>query len=372
MMDQCSSIPVELLAQFDIPGTLVAVEELKRGHINRTYVGTWQLATGRTRYIHQVVNHRIFPDVPGLMHNLEVVTQRLRRAFTERKSGPGETTLSIVRTVRGETFVQDETGEYWRTLEFIEDTVSYDVCPSPNAAREAAAVLGRFQRFLSDVPATSLIDTIPDFHNGLKRFEAFERAVRQGDSARINSATDEIAFARERAAIGSILIAALQSGKIPTRITHNDMKLNNVLFDSTGLRAVCLLDLDTCMGGTPLFDFGDLVRNTAVPCDEDERDLSKVRIDLELYRSICEGYLKEFGTELTARECELLPVAPQVLALTLGVRFLTDFLQGDTYFRIHRPAHNLERARTQFAVVKAMERAQSEMSAMAFDSAVAQ
>lgn len=365
-MDQSGSIPVQLLAQFEIPGSLIAVEELKRGHINRTYIGTWQLAAGRKRYIHQVVNHRIFTDVPGLMHNLEVVTKRLRRAFGEGKGGLGETTLSIVRTVSGETFVQDEEGEYWRTLEFIEDTVSYDVCPSPSVAREAAGVLGRFQRFLADVPATSLVDTIPDFHNGLKRFEAFERAVLNGERERIRSATAEIAFARERASIGSVLISALQAGEIPTRITHNDMKLNNVLFDSTGSRAVCLLDLDTCMGGTPLFDFGDLVRNTAVPCDEDERDLTKVRLDLDLYRSICEGYLQEFGSELTSSERALLSVAPQVLALTLGVRFLTDFLQGDTYFRIHRPAHNLERARTQFAVVKAMEQAQPEMMAIAF------
>ncbi len=361
-MDQSSSVPVKLLDGFDIPGSLLSIEELKRGHINRTYVGTWDLSGVRKRYIHQVVNHRIFRDIPGLTRNLELVTDRLRRAFTQGEGNPSETTLTVIRTHSGEGFVQDERGEYWRTFEFIENTISYDVCPSPRVAREAAAVLGRFQRILSDVTATSLVDTIPDFHNGIKRFQAFEQVVAQDERGRVRDATGEISFARERSDIGELLISALQSGDIPSRITHNDMKLNNVLFDKAGERAVCLLDLDTCMAGTPLFDFGDLVRNTAVPCDEDERDLSKVQIDFALYRAICEGYIEEFGERLTSRERSLLHLAPRVLALILGVRFLTDFLQGDTYFRIHRPEHNLDRARTQFAVVRAMEQAEAQMS----------
>jgi hypothetical protein len=362
-MDQSSSVPVKLLSGFDIPGTLLSIEELKRGHINRTYVGTWDLSGARKRYIHQVVNHRIFRDIAGLTRNLEIVTDRLRRAFSAGEGNPGENTLALIRTRGGDGFARDEKGEYWRTFEFIENTVSYDVCPSPQVAGEAAAVLGRFQRILSDVPAAMLVDTIPDFHNGTKRFEAFEQAVERDERERVSHAVEEISFARERANVGGLLISALESGEIPSRITHNDMKLNNVLFDMTGERAVCLLDLDTCMAGTPLFDFGDLVRNTAVPCDEDERDLSKVQIDFALYQAICDGYMKEFGGELTPRERDLLHVAPRVLALILGVRFLTDFLQGDTYFRIHRPEHNLDRARTQFAVVRAMERAEAQMSA---------
>jgi Ser/Thr protein kinase RdoA (MazF antagonist) len=360
-MDQSSSVPVNLLSQFDIPGTLLAIEELKRGHINRTYVGTWEVSGARKRYIHQVLNHRIFEDIPGLMSNLQIVTDRLRRSLIGGIGNPGETTLTVIRTRTDTGFVQDEKGEYWRTFEFIENTVSYDVCPSPQVAREAAAVLGRFQRILSDVPATALIDTIPDFHNGIKRFEAFEQAVERDERRRVKQAASEISFARERAHVGGLLITALKSGDIPSRITHNDMKLNNVLFDSAGESAVCLLDLDTCMAGTPLFDFGDLVRNTAVPCDEDERDLSKVCFDFSLYRAICEGYMKEFGPTLTSRERELLHLSPRVLALILGVRFLTDFLQGDTYFRIHRTEHNLDRARTQFAVVRAMELAERQM-----------
>jgi Ser/Thr protein kinase RdoA (MazF antagonist) len=362
-MDQSSSVPVKLLSGFDIPGSLLSIEELKRGHINRTYVGTWDLSGVRKRYIHQVVNHRIFRDIPGLTRNLETVTDRLRRAYSAGEGNPEETTLAVIRTHSGEGFVLDEKGEYWRTFEFIENTVSYDVCPNVQVAGEAAAVLGRFQRILSDVPASTLVDTIPDFHNGIKRFEAFEHVVVRDERGRVRQAVEEISFARERADVGGLLISALQSGDIPSRITHNDMKLNNVLFDMTGQRAVCLLDLDTCMAGTPLFDFGDLVRNTAVPCDEDERDLSKVQIDFALYKAICAGYLKEFRGNLTPRELGLLHIAPRVLALILGVRFLTDFLQGDTYFRIHRPEHNLDRAKTQFAVVRAMEQAEAQMSA---------
>jgi Ser/Thr protein kinase RdoA (MazF antagonist) len=168
-------------------------------------------------------------------------------------------------------------------------------------------------------------------------------------------------FAHARRDLAGMLVSTLESGSIPTRVSHNDMKLNNVLFDASGRSAVCLLDLDTCMAGTPLYDFGDLVRNTAVPCHEDEQDLSKVVVDMGLYRAICSGYLKEAAAFLTPAEVKLLAVAPRVLALTLGVRFLTDYLQGDVYFRIHRDQHNLERARTQFAVVRAMESLEHEM-----------
>jgi hypothetical protein len=172
----------------------------------------------------------------------------------------------------------------------------------------------------------------------------------------------EIDFAQSRRELGGALISALERHEIPLRVSHNDMKLNNVLFNSAGDVAICLLDLDTAMAGTPLFDFGDLVRNTAVPCSEDEQDFSKVVVDMELYRSICDGYLSEVGDMLTTTERSLLSVSPRVLALILGVRFLTDYLQGDTYFRIHRPRHNLERARTQFEIVRAMEHLGPEMA----------
>lgn len=361
-MEQARVVPIGTLSLFDIPGQIVSVEELKRGHINRTYVAVWEHNGERKRYVHQVVNHRIFQDIDGLMRNLEVVTAALKENFSRATTPSGETTLTIIRTKKGDSYIEDEAGEFWRSFEFIEDTVSYDVCPSPAVAAEAAAILGRFQRALIEVPAASLVDTIPFFHHGGRRLIAFEESLKRDAKRRATEASKEVSFVLKRRDLAGSLVSALESKAIPTRVTHNDMKLNNVLFDTSGQKAVCLLDLDTCMSGTPLFDFGDLVRNTAIPCAEDELDLSKVVVDLELYEAICRGYMQEMGDILTQREFELLPFAPRVLAFVLGVRFLTDYLDGDTYFRIHRAKHNLDRARTQFAVVEAMERNESRMS----------
>jgi hypothetical protein len=299
------------------------------------------------------------------MHNLEKVTDAVRIAINNDPQRRGETTLSIIKTrdsSGGESYLRDDAGEYWRTFEFIQDTATYDVCPNGLVASEAAAILGRFQRDLLVVPPADLVDTIPHFHNGVKRFSDFEEALKSDAHRRAAQAREEVAFAQDRRELAGVLVGTLTRGEIPLRATHNDMKLNNVLFNREGKRAICLLDLDTCMAGTPLYDFGDLVRNTAVPCEEDERDLSKVVVDIELYRSIAQGYLAEARGFLTPKEVSLMPVAPRVLALTLGVRFLTDFLRGDVYFRTHRANQNLDRARTQFAVVRAMERVEAEMT----------
>lgn len=362
-MEQSRVVPIQVFSQFDIGGVFHSVEELKRGHINRTYIGYWDVGGVRKRFIHQSVNHRVFTDIDALMGNLEIVTRELRDDLSTRGNVSGETTLSLIRTVSGATYLKDEQGEFWRTFEFIEDAVSYDVCPNPRIAFEAAAILGRFQRALSDVAPSSLKDTIPYFHHGARRYVAFDKAVGSDSHGRAKEAAREIEFALSRRDLGGSLISALEDGSLPTRVSHNDMKLNNVLFDASGERAICLLDLDTCMAGTPLFDFGDLVRNTAVPCAEDEQDFSKVVVDMELYRAICEGYLAEIGSYLTEEERRLLPVSPRVLALILGVRFLTDYLEGDHYFRIHRPRQNLERARTQFQIVRELERLEDDMTA---------
>ena len=350
-MEQSKNVPIHILTQFDINGTLHSVEELKRGHINRTYIGHWEVNGVRKRYIHQSVNHRVFTDIEALMGNLEIVTDALREDLHGRPVIPGETTLTLIRTKGGASYLQDESGEFWRSFDYIENTVSYDVCPSTHVAREAAAILGRFQRALSKTPAEGLKDTIPYFHHGLRRYDAFAKALKEDREGRAREAMGEIDFAQSRLELGGALISALERKEIPLRVSHNDMKLNHVRFNSAGDTAVCLLDLDTAMAGT------------AVPCAEDEQDLSKVVVDMNLYRAICDGYLSEVGDMLTPKERSLLSVSPRVLALILGVRFLTDYLQGDTYFRIHRPKQNLERARTQFEVVRAMEKLGSEMAA---------
>lgn len=363
-MEQASGVSLEALKQFSIDGELVHIEELKRGHINRTYVGTWTLKEGKRRYVHQVVNHRIFSDIQGLMSNLAVVVASVRSAIQNSQGRTGDVTLDIVPTWDGQPYVQDSKGEYWRTMPFIEKSVSFDVCPSPHVAEEAGAILGRFQRFLLPVDPNKLVETIPLFLNSERRFSALKEAVAADVLSRSGGCIKEIDFALSLETEGRSLNEGLESGRFPSRVSHNDMKLNNVLFEETGTHAICLLDLDTCMAGTVLYDFGDLVRNTAVPCAEDEQDFTKVRVELELYRSICKGYLREAESILTPLERSYLARAPRVLALILGVRFLSDYLSGDTYFRTHRKAHNLERARTQFEIVRAFTRAEEALQAI--------
>ena len=351
-MDSKLRIPLEILNAFDIPGELISVEELKRGHINYTYVGVWRLHGKETRFVHQMVNHGVFKDIPGLMNNIQLITSRVKRRIQDGEAREGDTTLSVVPTKSGANFVVDAKGEFWRTFDYVENTTTYDVCPNPEVAREAAEIIGRFQRYVHDIPVTNLCETIPNFLDGESRFTALDEAIALDPHGRVKEAAAEIEFALSQRQLGGALIRALRSGDIPYRATHNDMKLNNVLFSAQTGRASCLVDLDTCMPGTPLFDYGDLVRNTVFPCAEDELDLSKVKVESALYAAIEEGYLSEFEAYLSPQEKELLPLAPQVLAVVLGVRFLTDHLLGDTYFRIHRRDHNLHRARTQFQVVR--------------------
>lgn len=360
-MEQSRTIPIELLSNFEIPGKIISIEELKRGHINRTYVAVWEHSGARRRYVHQVVNHRIFQDIEGLMRNLDLVTATLGRMKARGKLRSDDVSLTLIKGRSGERFLQDELGEYWRTFEFIEGTVSYDVCPSPAIAAESAAILGRFQKALLDLDPSTFYETIPFFLDGGRRFETFAKAIHEDSQGRVADCAVEIDFALGRRDFGAALITALREKVLPCRVSHNDMKLNNVLFDSGGQSAICLLDLDTCMAGTVLYDFGDLVRNTAVPCAEDEQDFSKVVFDMDLYRAICHGYLAETHDFLVPAERSLLAIAPRSLALILGVRFLTDHLQGDKYFRIHRPNQNLERARTQFQIVRIMEQLEGDM-----------
>lgn len=360
-MEQARTIPIEVLKEFEIPGKLISVEELKRGHINRTYLGVWEHKGVRRRYVHQVVNHRIFPDIPGLMRNLELVTSTIAKVTRRADGTTGDKTLTVIRARGGASFICDEAGEYWRSFEFIEDAVSYDLCPSPAVASESAAILGRFQSALSALNPNLFVETIPFFTDGKKRYEVFKGIVNNDPIRRVAECMADIDFALERNEFGAALVDGVTSGLLPSRVAHNDMKLNNVLFDGSGERAICLLDLDTCMAGTVVYDFGDMVRNTAVTCAEDEQDLSRVGFDMELFKSLCKGYLSETEGMLGDGEVDMLAIAPRNLALILGVRFLTDYLQGDTYFRIHRSKHNLERARCQFEIVRVMERLEGEM-----------
>ena len=353
MTDQSPKIN-EIVTKFAIPGKLLDVVPLKRGHINQTFISRWQENGGQVHeYVHQWINNHVFKDVPGLMKNIEIVTKHVGERI---KKDSSDKTLEIVPAADGVSFTVDSQGEYWRTYRRVLDATSFEVCTGLAQAREAAATMGRFHRYLADLQPTELVETIPYFHHTPRRFDAFEQRIREDRVKRAQSVAAEIDFARERQGCGSMIVEQLSAGTLPLRVTHNDMKLNNVLFSNKSGEGICLVDLDTVMGGSYLYDFGDLARNVSVPADEDEVDLSRVEVDLKAFEAILAGYAEAIRGDLSREEIELLVFAPRIMALTLGVRFLSDHLDGDRYFRIHKPDHNLIRARSQFKVVASFER----------------
>jgi hypothetical protein len=348
----------EVFSQFVIDGELEEIEELKRGHIHDTFVSTWTDGTQSRRYVHQRMNNHVFRDIDALMLNVSTVTEHIRGKLGQDDS---DETLRVIPTRSEESYLIDG-DEYWRTYDFIENTSTYFVCQNSHMAYEAAGACGRFLRYLVDLDPAVTAYTIPGFMDAEGRFEQFAQAVKVAIPERAFESTAEIAFAESQAYLGSSINSALRSGTIPLRVTHNDTKLNNVLFHEGTEKAFCIVDLDTCMPGSPLFDYGDLVRNTAIPVDEDEKDLSKVVFDSDLFAGVARGFMEAFGEHLNPAERELMIVAPRLLALTLGIRFLGDFLIGDTYFKVQYPEHNLVRARAQFQVARCMEQHADEMS----------
>lgn len=351
----------EILPEFSIEGTPRELVRICRGNIHDSYVSIWK--SNGTRYLHQWVNQTVFPDIEGLMSNIALVTSHIQGRLDQGFRENGERTLRLIPARTGKIGVRDEEGGYWRTYEFISDTRTIDVCDGPDHAREAARMFGRFVLHCLEIEPGNLCETIPNFQNTPFRYRQLEEAVQKDVMGRYSDVFGEVEFARSRQLLGSTLVEAVQSGALPRRVIHYDTKLNNILFDITEDRGVCVVDLDTVMPGTILYDFGDMVRNAAVPTTEDETDLSRVEMDLDLFKALVQGYLEGTEAFLEPSEVELLPMAPGVLALTLGIRFLTDYINGDRYFNIRYPDHNLLRCRTQFKIVRSMERQGREMRA---------
>jgi len=342
--------------QFQIHGELVHAEPCGIGHINRTYIATYNQGGARVRYVHQKINRRVFRDPGAVMANLERVCTHLRRKLEERgESEISRRCLTIVPARDGRSHYVDDDGEYWRTYVCIEGVRSCEAVTEPELAWEAGRAFGEFQALLADLPGPRLHDTIPDFHHTRKRFAAFAEAVQRDPLNRARHARAEIEFALRHEPLTGVVLDALASGRIPERITHNDTKFNNVLLDEQTNRALAVVDLDTVMTGSVLYDFGDMVRTVTSPTAEDERDLSRVRVSLPLFEKLLQGYLESAGSFLTSAERELLVSAGKLITFETGLRFLTDYLLGDTYFRIHRPGHNLDRCRTQFRLVASLE-----------------
>ena len=350
--------------QFQIEGEFIEARPHGSGHINDTYLGIYNTIRGVKRFVHQRINHNVFKRPEELMENIERVTGYARQRIIEAGGDPERETLTLVATLDGKSFYKTVDGEYWRTYVFINGARTYEMVEDLRHVYSAAKAFGNFQKLLDSLPGERLHETIPGFHHTRRRFEAFRQAVEKDTANRAKTIHSEINFYLNREAIASLVLDRLETGQLPERITHNDTKLNNVLIDNLTGDGICVIDLDTMMPGSALYDFGDLVRMGTATAAEDELDLSKVGVDLNMYTWLARGYLDATRDFLTSQEADLLAFAGQLITFEQGIRFLSDYLNGDIYYKIHRPEHNLERTRTQLKMLKEMETKQDEMEAI--------
>ena len=340
---------------FAFAGGPVSCVPYGHGHINRTFLVE---TTGGKRYILQRINRHVFRDVSALMENIIAVTTHL-----SAKNDDPRACLHLVPAVDGNCFFRDEEGEYWRAYEFIENSLCLQAPRDVADFYESAVGLGAFQMALLDFPAKCLHETIPHFHDTPDRYRRFRAVLEQDPLGRAHEVASEIEFVLSRAKDAARLQQMRDAGELLLRVTHNDTKLNNVMLDADTGRALCVIDLDTVMPGLTAYDFGDSIRFGASTGAEDETDLSKIELDLALYETFTEGFLSSCSG-LTRAEIRSLPLGAKTMTLECGLRFLTDYLDGDQYFSIARPAHNLDRARTQFRLVSDMEKKWYEMIAI--------
>jgi len=350
------SIVAEIGNRFAIGGVFVEGEEVHSGHINSTFRATYELPDGsRQRYIIQQINSRVFKDPHAVMRNIERVTRHINSKVLRVKKDLGGQTLNLYPARGGNFWTESDSGGIWRCYNFIEGCLTYDVVENTRQAYQAARAFGSFQDLVSDLPAADIVETIPDFHDTRKRFERLVAVAAMDSCRRLDSAREEYDFIVARAGAASRLLDLRDEGSIPVRVTHNDTKINNVMIDADSDEAVCVIDLDTVMPGLSLYDFGDLVRSATSPAAEDERDLSLVRMQMPMFEALVEGFLDSAGGFLNEAELSNLAFSGKLITLETGIRFLTDFLEGDIYFKIHRPGHNLDRCRTQLKLVERIE-----------------
>ncbi len=356
----------EALAAYAFAGEIVGTVRYGKGHINDTFCVYTQTEEGDcVRYILQRMSAAAFRYPDRLMQNIVGVTDYLRSVIEQNGGDAARETMTVLRTKAGETFFTDSAGGAWRVYPFIERTRCLQTAETPELFYASARAFGKFQRMLKDYPADTLFETIEKFHDTEDRLAKFEAALAADRLGRARDCAEEIAFVQAHTADCGTALAALRAGTLPLRVTHNDTKLNNVLIDSATGEGVCVIDLDTVMPGLSINDFGDSIRFGANHSAEDERDLSKVNFDLSLYEIYTKGFLEGAAGTLTDAEKEYLPWGAKLMTLECGIRFLTDYLQGDTYFHVQRAGQNLDRCRTQFKLVRDMEAAWDEMNAVA-------
>lgn len=345
----------QVLKEFNI---FVNADAYGNGHINDTY------RVEGSKYILQRINTSIFKNPDELMTNIENVTAFLRKKIAAAGGDPERETLTFVPTVTGENLYKPDDSSAFRVYKFITGTKTIEDSKNPDDLYAAGVGFGHFQKMLADYPAETLFETIKDFHNTPKRVEALKEAIRNDVAGRAESVKAEIDFALENAAWADAVVKGIEDGTIPLRVTHNDTKINNILFDEETGKALCVIDLDTVMPGSALYDFGDALRMGGSTAAEDETDLDKVWFNETAYEAFAKGFLSELKDSLTPREIELLPLSVKLMTYECGIRFLTDHLNGDTYFKIHRPNHNLDRARNQFKLVADITAKESALAAI--------
>ena len=344
---------LNLIKNFEVEGKLLSAEPNGNGHINDTLLIEIETHDAKTsRYILQAINSNVFPNIEGLMSNIISVTEYLKKGLTDNRGA-----MNFVPARSGKYYFVDKNGVPWRMYHFIEDAVSLELPESTKDFYECGFGFGNFQRQLANFPAQELFETIPNFHNTPKRYDSFKKAVKNDVCHRAKSVKEEIDFVTGE----ENFYPVLENGNLPLRVTHNDTKINNVLLDSATRKAVCVIDLDTVMSGLSVNDFGDAIRIGANTAAEDEKDLSKVSLDLDLFEAFTKGFIEGSGGILTQEEIMLLPEGAKMMTIECGMRFLTDYLEGDTYFKIKYREHNLDRCRTQFELVRDMNRKWEQM-----------
>ena len=333
------------------------IEAYGNGHINDTY-----LCEGNPGFILQRINTNIFKNPDDVMENIFNVTEHLKKKIAAAGGDVNRETLNLILTKDGKNYYKAEDGSCFRMYKFVENSICYETAKNPIHLYYAGKSFGKFQRMLDDFSAEKLHETIIDFHNTPVRVKQLEEAIEKNSAGRRDSVKDEIDFALEYSKYASKVVDAIAGGEIPIRVTHNDTKLNNILFDKETDKGICVIDLDTVMPGSSLYDFGDALRFGASSAEEDEINLDKVWFDLEKFEQFAKGFMEEVSDCFTDKEIELLPLSALLLTYECGIRFLTDYLNGDKYFKIHREHHNLDRARNQFKLVRDIESKLDSMS----------
>lgn len=350
---------IEITENFEFEGGLSGIHEFGSGHINKTYIADFT----ERKYVIQKINTSVFKNPEGLMKNVFAVTDYLREVIAKNGGDPERETLHFIKTKGGDDYFVTPDGECWRAYVFVKDSVSYDFADTPELFGKSGAAFGKFQKMLAGFPADTLIETIPNFHNTEWRFEnEFLPSVFSAGDEKLSECEDDIEFVTSRRGDMEVLTTLSALGRLPLRVTHNDTKLNNVMFDENTGECVCVIDLDTVMPGLALYDFGDSIRFGASTAAEDEKNLDRVSLDLDYFTAYAKGFLSEAGDTLTETEKQNLAFSAKIMTLECGMRFLTDYLNGNVYFKTDYEKHNLVRARNQFKLVEDIENKLDEMN----------